>query len=922
MTVVSSSATELIVLVPAGAASGNLNVQFSNGCSSTNVFTVLNNTISGCETSTGSIIPSDLFMSEISDATSGSSSFIEIFNGTTSSVNLANYRLRIYNNGDDTSPNTNQILSGTLAPGAVHVISVGTTSCDLTGNGLAGGLPNEAFNSSGGINFDINSSDAIALYNISTATEIDIFGDPASDTWANGLVNGGDGVNFRRLNTALNLPSPTFDINDWVQIEWSTCNDSDYGNFGTYDFSLGIPPTVTTLSAPITNCTDAIQLSVTGTQGVAGGLGIVYQWYFLAPNTSNFIPVPNNADFDNVTTNTLDVINPIPYADYQFYCQVRENTVTCFTASNAVKLDVPRTVWDGFSWSNGLPSLSTVAVLNGDYNTGIGGQQISFQACQLLINSGTLTVANSTFVEVQNDVIANGNIFVQTRGNFVQRGISADAGSFSGSGTTTVSKTTANFSDNGTNIHYTYWSSPVANIDVDVQFPNPVGNRRFLYNTSNYEDTNGDDIDDMAPFDWELAFGPMTLGTGYAVAATAPPGFPFNNTANFVGIFNTGDIDKTIVMNSFAGDNDWNFIGNPYPSAIDFVALHSANSTRIQGAAFLWSQSEPPLDTNPGNEAINFNTDDYAMISVGSGNTAGGNGIIPTNNIPSGQGFFVVGLTAGPITFDNSMRMADGTSNNIFYEANDESISINQEDETDEDTVANRLWVNLTSDNGVFNQLLIAYVDGASNGVDSWSYDVPRNMSTGSHASFYSLIDNQTTKFAIQGKTPEALTLDEVIPVGFNTSIDIATLYKISIAQLEGDFLIDNAIYIKDNLLNTIHNLSESDYTFNSSTGTFDDRFEIVFSDDTLSVGENIVNLNDLTIIERTNGHVQFKVSGALVMKTIEIIDLQGRTIYNFKVSNNENAVYNMSALSNAAYIAKVTFEDGQVIIKKDVKRF
>jgi len=141
-------------------------------------------------------------------------------------------------------------------------------------------------------------------------------------------------------------------------------------------------------------------------------------------------------------------------------------------------------------------------------------------------------------------------------------------------------------------------------------------------------------------------------------------------------------------------------------------------------------------------------------------------------------------------------------------------------------------------------------------------------------------------------------------------------------SDIEGSFLIENTMYLKDNLLNTLHNLKDSDYHFTSTTGEFNDRFEIVFTEDTLSTSQQTLDANDLTIIEYRNGDVQFKVSGGLVMKTIEIIDLQGRTIYNFMVANNENAIYNLSSLSNAAYVAKVTFNNGQTIIKKDIKRF
>ena len=75
-----------------------------------------------------------------------------------------------------------------------------------------------------------------------------------------------------------------------------------------------------------------------------------------------------------------------------------------------------------------------------------------------------------------------------------------------------------------------------------------------------------------------------------------------------------------------------------------------------------------------------------------------------------------------------------------------------------------------------------------------------------------------------------------------------------------------------------------------------------------------------MTIIEHQNGEVQFKVPNQYEIKKIEIIDLLGRTIYNLK-GNSNSETYNLSNLSQATYIAKITLTNGQVISKKAVKR-
>ena len=580
---------------------------------------------------------------------------------------------------------------------------------------------------------------------------------------------------------------------------------------------------------------------------------------------------------------------------------LRQTLASCTYTCAAATTCVSTVTWDG-TWIGGTPNLTTEVIIAANYNTSVG----SFRACNLTVDAGfTLNVSNDTYVEVENSVVVNGSIIVETRGNFVQND---SGGTFivNPGGASNLFKLTAT---KQFWYYYTYWSSPVENETIDGAFPNTDADRRFKYIAANYND-RGDGID-LEGDDWQIVAGGDLLipGVGYAATSSQLGLYPGNDSADFIGAFNTGNIPTSIFHNA-ANPNSWNFIGNPYPGAIDFVAFQAANSTIIDGAAYFWSQASPPLNTNPGNQVLNFNQNDYAIYTVGSGGVAGGSPDIPTQYVPSAQGFFVAGLSTADATFTNAMRMADETSNDLFFKTTITKKS---------SSVANKLWVNLTSDNGVFGQILVAYVDGATNGNDGLSYDATKLLSD-NPSILFSTIENSNKKFAIQGKAINSINADEVIYLGFNTSIDVPTLYTLSIAQLQGDFLTANTIYLKDNLTNTLHDLSASDYTFTSEVGEFNARFQIVFNAVSLSTDTFDFNANTVSILQVDETHVNFRASNNQTIKTVTIFDLLGRTLYQLKGQNSEET-YNLSKLNHAIFIAKIELSNGAFITKKAIKK-
>ncbi|WP_452219017.1 T9SS type A sorting domain-containing protein [Lacinutrix undariae] len=571
----------------------------------------------------------------------------------------------------------------------------------------------------------------------------------------------------------------------------------------------------------------------------------------------------------------------------------------------------PKTsTWDGTTWLNGTPDINTSITLTADYDTALG----SIEAYNIQVNAEkTLSIANSTYVKIKNDAVVNGTLSVSTNGAFIQVN---DNGTFTlneENGYAVVNKLTTPLNKW---YDYTYWSSPVVNTTTADAFTSSNPGMRYWYNPENFLDildgaTAGhDDIDDNGD-DWLLLSEEMVLQPGHGYAATHSGGSNFTSgTAypyNFEGAFNTGTITVPIHYNGDNGDADWNFIGNPYPCAISVDAFLAENPTIIGSAIYLWSHASPPLAANSGNETYNFNTNDYAIITGASGEVAGGSTVIPNRYIPSGQGFFVQGMANGTVTFTNAMRVADNSSNNQFFRA----------DNTQTD---NKLWLDLKSDSGVFNQVLVAYVDGATNSNDGCDYDAMRNLSSGAPAIIYTTIQGNTNKkYAIEGKSPESLTINESIDLGFYTSESNTTQYTFSIAKKQGDFLSNHSIFIKDNLLGMYHDITNSDYEFTSETGEFNSRFEVVFTQETLNISTNEFE-NALTVSEINTSEIQFKMSNNTNINSVSLYNILGQLV-STETADTTTSTINTTLLAKGTYIAKVELANQVIVTKKLIKR-
>lgn len=509
----------------------------------------------------------------------------------------------------------------------------------------------------------------------------------------------------------------------------------------------------------------------------------------------------------------------------------------------------------------------------------------------LTINSGrSLNIQSGQFIQVGNVVSNFGDFDLEDSASLIQINDVTNVGNLTMRRNYNV--------DSG--FDYIYWSSPITNFSTGDLPINP--NHIYIWDPIASNTGNGEG-------NWVSITTPQTMDLGLGYIARAPSSA--SGTAVFQnGVPHNGDVDLNLTRGTDTSslEDNWNLIGNPYPSSVSAMDFLSSN-LNLEGFVNLWTHGADPSDAIPdpfyeNNNGFNYDPDDYITYN-GTATTNGPSGF--SGYIAAGQSF-MVNTIDGPasssisVSFDNTMRQRDFTNSN-FYRL---------------DPLTNgkhRIWLDFAhSDTNTSDRIVIGYVPFATMDEDRL-YDA-KWIGDEAQKRFYSIIDNKD--FLIQGRSLPFSNQD-VVPLGYNVTTE--GNYTIAINAVDGLFEDGNQeIYLRDNLLGMVHNLSSNPYSFNSEIGDFKDRFEIVFTPQGLSIDDNTIDPSALTIIELPNGEVKFKVGDQFTITQVEILDVLGRSIYTLKGTNSEE-VYNLSQLSKATYIAKVTLSNGQTISKKAIKQ-
>ena len=380
----------------------------------------------------------------------------------------------------------------------------------------------------------------------------------------------------------------------------------------------------------------------------------------------------------------------------------------------------------------------------------------------------------------------------------------------------------------------------------------------------------------------------LDAGIGYRAGSSDNGTFTFTGTANnstvSVDIINAGPIEPA--------EQEWNLVGNPYPSYLNVQAFlnHDVDDTasvvtNLQlfnaGTAAIYGYDGTALD-------------DWTIYNLA--NTTSSTVIAP------GQGFFVsADATNAPLydlEFTPAMRRT-GASDDFIVGRNAELIYVKLKASTSSNSYATEIYFN----------------NNSSLGFDL-GYDAALFGTTPDFAIYSNLVQNNTGE-AINLQSLNSSNLTEVtIPLGVNANQGEKLTFSIVNMTLPTSVYV----YLDDTVANTTTLLNNSDYVFTPTTdlsGT--GRFFLRTSEDALST---IDNSYDTLNIFALNNEKELVVKGQLKDNTVlSLYDIQGREVLTAQLDNSslDNRI-DVSELSAGVYVVNVQNNEQQksqkVIIK------
>lgn len=723
---------------------------------------------------------------------------------------------------------------------------------------------------------------------------------------------------------ATNCPGMVVASDVYVNGKWTGFKDTNWFNCGNWDTLLVPDATVDVqvgdniFNRQATIDATAQYAAAFGNIATAKNLTVTGEKVEIIGNANNKLEVHGNV-LINGSAGYIDMddSNPATADDGQIYLYgnwINNIGSSAFDEGNGTVQFV----------GTGLQTISSAATAGTEtfYNV-ILDNNFDTATSNDLIANGTLTVKANRNVNIDGTgyIIAgkklshSGNLTIANNGQLVQ------IDEFNTNDGTYGTKFQVNRTAQVKHYDYVYWGSPVKDFPV-ASLPNAY---RFEWSTLQ-PNANGTTGNWVAP-----TTTTMTKGKGYIARASNGASTPQAMNLVFQGEPNNGqfpfpinrgdydgddyDADPTNATNAWTTkrDDNWNLLGNPYPSAIDAEKFLVLNQTKIEGTVWIWKHGlDPTASGSPfyNNYQYNYSaTNDlikYNGLGSSEPDTFAG-------SIASGQGFLVAMLHSAPqpgstVTFSNDLRRGSALSASGLFDNTDFFRMSSNVSSADRPESKSRIWLDVVNvAGGQKDTALVGYSENSTLGVDHM-YDCMNSIKN--ELTLYSMI--QAEPYIIQGR-PLPFDVSDVVPMGVKIANEGA--HTIAIRKVDGLFeTTQQNIYIEDKQLGLIHDLRQAPYTFTSPAGRYDNRFVLRYTNEMLSnpsfeSNQNVVVLAKADFIEihSYNQNIQ----------QIEVYDVLGRSVFESK--NLDQASFNINSISpsNQVLMVEVKLKDGTRVVQK-----
>ncbi|RZL17056.1 MAG: hypothetical protein EOO89_09835, partial [Pedobacter sp.] len=526
------------------------------------------------------------------------------------------------------------------------------------------------------------------------------------------------------------------------------------------------------------------------------------------------------------------------------------------------------TVWNGTSWSHGVPNITYKAIINGDLEV-----STELIACELEITAnGSITILENSSLGVIGKITNNATVtdfVVHNTGTVIQ------LEDVQNEGPLTVHVTSYPLYRQD----YTLWSSPVKEQNLRIFSPQTLYNRFSSYDTT--LGTVGEYVQEIFTTE-DVLTKTFTTAKGYLIRTPnnwteyvneTIPGIPYQG--EFKGVPQNGNISIPLTT----GNGGLNLVGNPYPSALSIPALFNGNET-IDRTIYFWRKRN--VDAGSGYAVYN----EMGFSSPHPGLSTMGETLETTPQISPGQGFFVKSNGATQLNFNNLMR--NFQSNGVFFR----SAPIEK----------HRIWLSLSNSNSLIGQTLIGYTPAASSAVDNGFDSAYFNDSP---IALTSLIGSNEYSIQSLGMPFDTST---TVPLGFKTNV--AGSYTIALTQFDGLFAENQNVYLRDNLNGNVQNLKVAPYTFTATEGIANARFEVLYQ---TTLGTELpVDAVNKVMVYKQDKDIHINAMDLLIQK-VALYDVSGRLITELVDVNQSTAVLNNLSIANQVVLVKITTVDHKI---------